>query len=619
MLSGQVYYPKATFIYYYNNSAGDRYSGTVYGQQENALYKGYIKTTPTVSGKDENGQAGYYRITNYTLITDTSQLGQVFVDLYYDAETLKYFDPVGKGQAVGTNGLGSETDFMQNPQVDGHRFGLYDSIFWEADVTTSTPENKFSFKYTYGPSGTEYYTGVVYAGSEKNYYAGQKWTCTTPDENNVLGTYEILIASYDAAITSAQFGQVFVDLYHDAESNANYDPVNKGKAVGLTYLGSELDYLIKIDVPDFKFGQSYWEADVGDTYNFRYTYGNGDYYDGSIYAGPSYGYYKGWKSTKQNKTGKTGTYEITGVSYTGVTISQYGQVLVNTYYDGDMSKKPYQPLNATGPLGTAYLGSEAGYIVKADIPDYYFGKGYDEADVGDKFIFIYTYGNEDYYTGYVYADPAYGYYRGWEKATVNELQETGWYEIIGKSYTGTSASYGKVYVNRYYNGDQDEKFYTPVNAATHLGSTYLGSELGYILKTNVAAFKFGQGKYEADVGDRYNFIYTYNNGDYYSGIVYADPSYGYYPGWKKTQINETGELGWYRITGMSYKGVTSSLYGKVLVKNYFDGSATGNYYVPLAASAYFGTAYLGSEYGYIIELNNPAYKFGGGYDETNGS
>jgi hypothetical protein len=159
-----------------------------------------------------------------------------------------------------------------------------------------------------------------------------------------------------------------------------------------------------------------------------------------------------------------------------------------------------------------------------------------------------------------------------------------------------------------------------VSAATAKGGSYLGSETGYILRSNVAAYKFGQGYWEADVGDRYSFIYTYGNGDFYTGYVYAAPTYGYYPGWKKaTGYNEVQEQGWYRITGMSYFGVDSSSYGKVMVQSYFDGSATDKYYTPLNSSAYFGLNYLGSEYGYIKVLNNAVYKFGGGYEETDGS
>ena len=58
---------------------------------------------------------------------------------------------------------------------------------------------------------------------------------------------------------------------------------------------------------------------------------------------------------------------------------------------------------------------------------------------------------------------------------------------------------------------------------------------------------FGKGYYEANVGDKYLFRYTYGNGDYYQGYVYPTPGYVYYPGYKLTKKNELGLSGYYQI------------------------------------------------------------------------
>ncbi len=71
------------------------------------------------------------------------------------------------------------------------------------------------------------------------------------------------------------------------------------------------------------------------------------------------------------------------MSYTGDR-TKYGQVYVTNYHDGETNKN-FTPVDSTNPLGTAYIGSEAGYILPpggltgVNSP-YYFGKGIYEAD-----------------------------------------------------------------------------------------------------------------------------------------------------------------------------------------------------------------------------------------------
>ena len=69
--------------------------------------------------------------------------------------------------------------------------------------------------------------------------------------------------------------------------------------------------------------------------------------------------------------------------------------------------------------------------------------------------------------GTVYAAPDSGYYQGWTANKKNELGYNGEYLITGQKLTGVAASdYGKVYVNRYYDGDAS-KLPGPVNTPGH--------------------------------------------------------------------------------------------------------------------------------------------------------
>jgi len=109
-----------------------------------------------------------------------------------------------------------------------------------------------------------------------------------------------------------------------------FKPVNFNAAAGTGYLGSEVGYIKQAGVTEYKFGQGYWEADTGDTYSFRYSFGNDDWYTGTVYLNPAYNaYYPGRSWTNKNESGQTGSYSITGLSHNGVAATAYGQVFVS--------------------------------------------------------------------------------------------------------------------------------------------------------------------------------------------------------------------------------------------------------------------------------------------------
>ncbi len=149
----------------------------------------------------------------------------------------------------------------------------------------------YTFKYTYG--NNDKYTGTVYAGEDKGYSTGNTWTKV--DENGQTGTYEITDRLPGSAAYFDKLGEVYVDNYFDAESNKNFTPLHKGQDVAnKSYLENEIDYIGVNGANDYKFGQGYYEADVGDKYIFRYYYdknnlANCDWYEGEVYRAPAVG------------------------------------------------------------------------------------------------------------------------------------------------------------------------------------------------------------------------------------------------------------------------------------------------------------------------------------------
>lgn len=353
-------------------------------------------------------------------------------------------------------------------------------------------------------------------------------------------------------------------------------------------------------------------------YKFRFTYSNGDYYTGTAWAEAGYGYNPGDTWQVSDPYGSTGNYQITGL---GQGDSQAaGLVYVTSYFDQE-SGKTFTPLNHGQPLGNNYLGSEGGYIIDENVPQYFFtaaGQGIYEADlvVGNKNTFTFYYDNGDYYTGAVYANPAtFRYYQGYKEYITDENGFPGYYEITGVESGKFKPKPGQVFVYSYYDNESSQTF-IPVKSARALGASYLGSEAGYILKSNVPYLKFGGGYWEADVAAIYNFSFYFSNGDYYKGTVYAllgDYHQGDRYFLDDETTPETGRQGYYEITGAGYVGYTKNM-GQVLVSSYYDQEA-GAFYTPISRGRRaVGKNYLGSEYDWIIKRNVSQYYFGGGYE-----
>ena len=133
------------------------------------------------------------------------------------------------------------------------------------------------------------------------------------------------------------------------------------------------------------------------------------------------------------------------------------------------------------------------------------------------------------------------------------------------------------------------------------GSLGIGSEQGYIIEQD-PEYLFGNSGgicYEADLGEAnvYAFTFAYGDGDYYTGVVYAKPDYGYSTGYSQTTTDENGLTGTYTITSVQEGYASSSRAGQVFWLLYYDHEIGGTFdptsYSPI------GSNYLGTEHGYI--------------------
>ncbi|MGI0483228.1 clostripain-related cysteine peptidase [Geminocystis sp. CENA526] len=457
---------------------------------------------------------------------------------------------------------------------------------------------------------------------------------SSPNETGYNGRYFI------ESVTFGEFGsqqnQVVVNSYYDMDTGygqttnlVNY--VSYG-VNGYYGLGSEADYATDTswNSADSYFNY-YSEADIlyhYQRYEFTYEYGNGDYYTGWGYA-PLDTYTVGiLEGTYDNETGNEGFYSITAVGEEigNSTNNLNNYVYVSSYYDSDTGYgfadilQDYYYYQDDGIFGYSGLGSESGYAYDANgnASDSYFSNS-SEADIlyrYQKYEFTYEYGNGDYYTGYGYA-PLDTYTVGILEGTYeNETGNQGFYSItaVGEEIGNSTNNLNNyVYVSSYYDSDtgygfadilQDYYYYQDDGIFGYSG---LGSESGYAYDSNGnSSDPYFSNTSEADIAvsylDRYSFTYSYGNGDYYTGVVYAvSGTYELNQIINRDSVNETGFIGSYEITNVeaNYFSYNSGWYNYVEVKSYYDSDTDYGFADYAYASGNNG---LGSESGTIRGL-----------------
>ena len=350
----------------------------------------------------------------------------------------------------------------------------------------------------------------------------------------------------------------------------------------------------------------------GARYHFTFHYADGDYYQGVVYAGPEYLYDLGSRRFAVDEHALEGYYEITAVDYLQ-TNPRSGQVLVSAYYDHETGLT-YTPLEAGTVMGTAFLGTEAGYIVSDADVQYRFGYDAGTFYEGDdppapvetaQFDFVHHYADGDYAWGRVYAAPEFGYYNSYRQAAGG-----GYYEIVNVTADFGPELAGQVFVDGYC--DQDSAWrYTPINADQPMGFSYLGSEAGAIIDAGVAAFHFDQ-LASANAANAYTYVFHYSGGDYYYGTLYGHANSGYYEGYQLIPpvTIEGGQSGYYELVAVTY-GVDPALMGQVTVAAYADADGGGRFST-LGTDLFVtpGAGFLGSETGYIVSDGDLTAFFG---------
>ena len=118
--------------------------------------------------------------------------------------------------------------------------------------------------------------------------------------------------------------------------------------------------------------------------------------------------------------------------------------------------------------------------------------------------------------------------------------------------------------------------------------------LGIFLGVGVANVNTGM----TESYNKYDFKYTYSNGNSYYGNVYCDPSYYYFPGRTWNYFEEGGKKGLYEILKGEYNSSYSNLYGDVFVTSFYD-KVNNAIYTPTDTKIIAGNRYLGSEKFYV--------------------
>ena len=443
-------------------------------------------------------------------------------------------------------------------------------IIWREFFATEAESYDFKFEYDSGRG--DQYTGTFTADIHNGHYKGQTWTKT--DENRKLGRYTILDVAPGKA---SDIGRVVVNKYYDSETKKPFDPVHKGQAVGNTGLGSELDYIGTDNVKEYQFGKGYYEADVGDKYTFKYYLWQRRLLPGRLFTAlparsttpagsppqgqrnrqagllpdPLHGLHRGYRQIQPGLCGYLPRRRKQQRLHPGRIKARSWARLYAAVNRTTLSKTASRPTSSA----KAIMKPTSATNTHSNIPM--------ATATTTRAMFT--------------ALPGAVYYPGW-KLPPRPTKPASW--AITRSSPWPTPGLPPNTTRSMWILTTTAKA-TRTSPRSHkgqaVGTALCGSEQDYIVKDGIAAYKFGKGYYEADVGDKYAFKYTYGNGESYQGNVYRTPGEVYYPGWKSTpKANETGKLGYYQILSMAYTGATTK-YNQVFVDTYHDGESNKDF------------------------------------------
>lgn len=224
----------------------------------------YLSKNSTITTSDR--LLGAYTLSSLNSGVTTSSLTQSltlpdFTNSFWSSSGTYYI-----GMRVDASNAVSESNETNNASQG---IGLdWDSV----SINISTSLKKYWFYYNYNPSNyqlADSYIGSVIA-PEGKYVKNEVYDPNSnASETGINGKYVVYdVQDYNNSLIS-EMGRVFVNDYIDRDNGKEIilKPVifmNNGGAVqpnGLSYLGSEVDYLYSSKLGIYKFGADYFEAD----------------------------------------------------------------------------------------------------------------------------------------------------------------------------------------------------------------------------------------------------------------------------------------------------------------------------------------------------------------------
>jgi hypothetical protein len=362
---------KYNFTHFFNglNNTADYYTGWVYAE------KGRYTIGSSVDVTSDNNQLGFngrYTITTGTTASTitSNQLGQVFVDRYYDQDSasLTQYTPwkYSQNQASGTNYIGSEEDSIGSPTkpfADPKNFTDFgrDNLkfdAWEAPIEARYQVDAAVLGTQVGSYGTTIISPFGTKGMYTRYSSGGSihWSVTTGAHTirkqieDVYGTVGgsggfLGLPKTDQYTWNRGVRQDFEGgyIYHDGQQGIAFRPT---------------------ETPVVKYSFTYFYS--GPSSN------SADYYNSDTYTGwtiSDEGKYTVNQfldvNSNPNETGKNGQYYITQATIIGKSselVSQdRGKVWVNQYINQEIAET-FTPLNSSQALGSNFLGSEYGFL-----------------------------------------------------------------------------------------------------------------------------------------------------------------------------------------------------------------------------------------------------------------
>ncbi|MEB3293103.1 MAG: Ser-Thr-rich GPI-anchored membrane family protein [Synechococcales bacterium] len=359
---------KYQFTHFYNgqNNTADYYTGWVYGEKGKYSVGSWLDP---YSSNNDMAVNGRYQITagQWDVNAAATQLGQVFVDRYYDQEVQRNYAPrlFSQNRASGANYLGSESDSIDlGIGTAANQYNDFGNDRFSFDTWVDAIEQQYQLHAAKlgQPTGANYGKAATSAWGTQGYY--RVYTSTSQNDGSINWSTKA------GAITTLK---EMAGFYHSIGGSGSWlgfalkNQVAWGSGVRQDFEGGYLYF----DGQTTR-GYRYDEAPVF-KYNFTYYYnGNdttADYYTGWVYGDEGKYAAGSWIDpiTTPNETGLNGRYRIHSATYFGNSKdvgAERGKVLIDRYYDVDSSNQSYATHNFTRNLasGTNFLGAESDYI-----------------------------------------------------------------------------------------------------------------------------------------------------------------------------------------------------------------------------------------------------------------